>query len=229
MNFNIDLKNIDLKNISLEDIQAKLKKVEKKTWIKLGSSLGAIIVFLVIYYGVLNPIVNKKKAQLMDMNTKIEETEQFNNKIKSSKKKIKKIKPKYEQYSTLFHTRAEVEGLYQTLSEFAGNNNLIISKIEKKTIKEVTKAEAISKATGKKAKGGKAKKGKANLAYYTIPVDFEITGNFIGYIKFKRQLSLSQKMLNFDKEVIRVVQGDTTGAIKVNGTLTIVGLVDEFF
>ena len=229
MNFNIDLKNIDLKNISLEDIQAKLKKVEKKTWIKLGSSLGAIIVFLVIYYGVLNPIVNKKKAQLMDMNTKIEETEQFNNKIKSSKKKIKKIKPKYEQYSTLFHTRAEVEGLYQTLSEFAGNNNLIISKIEKKTIKEVTKAEAISKATGKKAKGGKAKKGKANLAYYTIPVDFEITGNFIGYIKFKRQLSLSQKMLNFDKEVIRVVKGDSTGAIKVNGTLTIVGLVDEFF
>ena len=229
MNFNIDLKNIDLKNISLEDIQAKLKKVEKKTWIKLGSSLGAIIVFLVIYYGVLNPIVNKKKAQLMDMNTKIEETEQFNNKIIISKKKIKKIKPKYEQYSTLFHTRAEVEGLYQTLSEFAGNNNLIISKIEKKKIKEVTKAEAISKATGKKAKGGKAKKGKANLAYYTIPVDFEITGNFIGYIKFKRQLSLSQKMLNFDKEVIRVVQGDTTGAIKVNGTLTIVGLVDEFF
>ena len=229
MNFNIDLKNIDLKNISLEDIQAKLKKVEKKTWIKLGSSLGAIIVFLIIFYGVLNPIVNKKKAQLMDMNTKIEETEQFNNKIKSSKKKIKKIKPKYEQYSTLFHTRAEVEGLYQTLSEFAGNNNLIISKIEKKTIKEVTKAEAISKATGKKAKGGKAKKGKANLAYYTIPVDFEITGNFIGYIKFKRQLSLSQKMLNFDKEVIRVVKGDSTGAIKVNGTLTIVGLVDEFF
>ena len=81
MNFNIDLKNIDLKNISLEDIQAKLKKVEKKTWIKLGSSLGAIIVFLIIFYGVLNPIVNKKKAQLMDMNTKIEETEQFNNKI----------------------------------------------------------------------------------------------------------------------------------------------------
>ena len=229
MNFNIDLKNIDLKNISLEDIQAKLKKVEKKTWIKLGSSLGAIIVFLIIFYGVLNPIVNKKKAQLMDMNTKIEETEQFNNKIIISKKKIKKIKPQYEQYSTLFHTRAEVEGLYQTLSEFAGNNNLIISKIEKKTIKEVTKAEAISKATGKKAKGGKAKKGKANLAYYTIPVDFEITGNFIGYIKFKRQLSLSQKMLNFDKEVIRVVKGDSTGAIKVNGTLTIVGLVDEFF
>ena len=67
MNFNIDLKNIDLKNISLEDIQAKLKKVEKKTWIKLGSSSGAIIVFLIIFYGVLNPIVNKKKANVPRM------------------------------------------------------------------------------------------------------------------------------------------------------------------
>ena len=132
MNFKIDLKNIDLKNISLEDIQAKLKKVEKKTWIKLGAVLGAIILFLIIFYGVLNPIVNKKKAQLDDMNLKMQEIEKFNNSIIIAKKKIKKIKPQYEQYSTLFHTRAEVEGLYQTLSDFAGRNNLVISKIEKK-------------------------------------------------------------------------------------------------
>ena len=131
MNFNIDLKNIDLKNIKLEDIPAKLKNVDKKTWIKVGSSLGAVVVFLIIFYGVLNPIVNKKKAQLIDMNKKIEETKEFNNLLKSARGKINKIKPNYEKYSTLFHTRAEVEGLYQTLSEFAGNNNLIISKIEK--------------------------------------------------------------------------------------------------
>ena len=49
MNFNIDLKNIDLKNISLEDIQAKLKTVEKKTWIKLGVSIGAVVFFLIIF------------------------------------------------------------------------------------------------------------------------------------------------------------------------------------
>ena len=43
MNFKIDLKNIDLKNIKLEDIQAKLKNVEKKTWIKIGTSVGAVV------------------------------------------------------------------------------------------------------------------------------------------------------------------------------------------
>ena len=236
MNFNIDLKSIDLKNISLEDIKTKLQKVEKKTWIKIGTVAGAVVFFLIIFYGVLNPIVNKKKAQLDDMNKKIEETRNFNQQIKSSKKKIDKIKPQYDQYSTLFHTRAEVEGLYQTLSEFAGMNDLVISKIEKKEIKEVSKADAIAKATGKKDKKKKKKSKKKdvkkveNVAYFTIPVDFEITGNFLGYIKFKRQLSLSQKMLNFDKESIVVVkQKDATGAIKVNGTLTIVGLADEFF
>ena len=233
MNFNIDLKNIDLKNIKLEDIQAKLKNVEKKTWIKIGTSVGAVVFFLIIFYGVLNPIVNKKKAQLDDMNKKKEETQKFISSIKSKKNKIKKIKPRYEQYSTLFHTKAEVEGLYQTLSEFAAANNLVISKIEKKKIQGVSKQAAIAKATGKKAKkkgkSKKAKKSAKNMAYYTIPVSFEITGNFLGYIRFKRQLSLSQKMLNFDKESIQVVKGNTTGAIKVNGTLTIVGLADEFF
>ena len=167
------------------------------------------------------------------MNKKQEETSQFIKKINLSKKKIKKLRPQFEQYSTLFHTRAEVEGLYQTLSEFAGMNDLIISKIEKKKIKEVSKKDALAKASGKKSKKSKkSKKGKGkveNVAYYTIPVEFEITGNFLGYIKFKRQLSLSQKMLNFDKESIQVVKGNTTGAIKVNGTLTIVGLADEFF
>ena len=145
---------------------------------------------------------------------------------------IKKMRPEYEQYSTLFHSRAEVEGLYQTLSEFAAMNNLVISKIEKKTIKEVTKSDAIAQATGKKKTSkGKKKRTVENIAYYKIPVDFEITGNFLGYIKFKRQLSLSRKMLNFDKESIQVVKGsgNATGAIKVNGTLTIVGLADEFF
>ena len=121
--------------------------------------------------------------------------------------------------------------MYETLSRYAGLNNLIISKIEKQDLKEVSKSEALEKATGKKTKKKKKKKKKAtkkksqaNIAYYKIPVDFEITGNFLGYIKFKRALSLSQKMLNFDKESIQVVKGDTTGAIRVTGKLTIVGL-----
>ena len=224
--------NIDLKNLNMSDLKDKiLKLADKKTLIKIGIISGAIIFFLIIYYAILSPMVETRKVKLDDMNLKKEETIQFTNDVSSMKKKIKKLKPEYEKYSSLFHSKAEVEGLYQTLSIFAGQNDLVISKIEKKQIKKVLKAEALAKADGKSA--GKSNNNDAknikNIAYYLIPVDFEIDGNFIGYIKFKRALSLSNKMLNFDKESIQVVQGDSTGAIKVRGTLTIVGLPDEFF
>ena len=224
--------NIDLKNLNVEDIKAKIIQfADKKTLIKVGISAGAIILFLVIYYAILNPIVNKKKIQLDEMNTMKEETSKYVAEIKSKKSRIKKLTPEYEKYSTLFHTRAEVEGLYETLSYYAGLNNLVISKIEKQDIKGVSKADALAEASGKKKKKKtkKTKKKKAStMAYYKIPVNFEIDGNFLGYIKFKRALSLSQKMLNFDKESIQVIKGDTTGAIKVKGVLTVVGLSGDF-
>jgi len=225
--------NIDLKNLNMDDIKSQVTKLlaDKKTLTKIGIIFGAIVLFLIIYYAVLNPMVDKRKAKLDDMNKKKQETEQSINEINSMKARIKKLKPEYDKYSSLFHSKAEVEGLYQTLSEYAGENDLIISKIEKKQIKEVLKAEALAKADGKKTTKKKKNQVKniKNVAYYLIPVDFEIDGNFIGYIKFKRALSLSNKMLNFDKESIQVVKGDSTGAIKVKGTLTIVGLPDEFF
>ena len=43
----------------------------------------------------LNPIVEKKKVQLDDMNLKIKETEEINNNIIIAKKKIKKIEPNF--------------------------------------------------------------------------------------------------------------------------------------
>ena len=219
----------ELKNLNMDDIKEKVMAfADKKTLIKIGISAGSIVVFLIIYYAILNPIVNEKKAKINDMNKKQEEIVQFNQDIISTKKKIKKLKPKYENYSTLFHSRAEVEGLYQNLSEFALVNGLVISVIEKGKPIVVSKAQALGKKSKKKKKK-KKKEAIKNVAYYKIPVKFEINGNFIGYIKFKRALSLSNKMLNFDKESIKVVQGNTTGAIKVSGTLTIVGLADEFF
>ena len=225
----------ELKNLNMDDLKAKvLAFADRKTLIKIGISLGSIIIFLIIYYAILNPIVKEKKAQITDMNNKQDEIVKFDNDILSVKRKIKKIKPKYENYSTLFHSKAEVEGLYQNLSEFASINGLIITVIEKGKPTEVSKSDILSKGKKKKKKK-KKKKAKSkkdaikNIAYYKIPVKFEISGNFLGYIKFKRALSLSNKMLNFESEKIQVGRTDSTGAIKVSGTLTIVGLADEFF
>ena len=213
---------MDLKNITMSDLKAKFSgAADKKTLIKFGIGFGAIIIFLIIYYAILNPMVKERKAKYEDKLLKENEISQFENEILQFKARIKKLKPEFEESSTLFHSKAEVEDLYQSLSRHAGVNGLVISKIEKK------KPIAVMKA-------GIADQSENNLtqdmvSYYKIPVDFEIKGKFLGYIKFKRAVSKQKKMLNFDKETISVVQNDSTGAIVATGVLTIVGLPNEFF
>ena len=216
---------MDLKDIKIEDIKTKILSIDKKTLIKFGIGFASIIIFLIIYYLILNPIVKAKKLQLEDMTNKQTEIAQFEQEIIRNKAKIKKLTPEFKNHSSLFHTKVEVEGLYQSLSEHAGLNGLIITKIEKK--KKIAVMKSVPASTKKKKKKND-EPPKKTVAYYKIPVKYEIRGNFLGYIKFKRALSKSKKMLNFDKESIKVVKGDTTGAIKVNGVLTIVGLADEF-
>ncbi len=227
----MDLKNINLNDIKLEDIKSKLVALsgDKKTLIKFGIAIGSIIVFLIIYYAILNPMVNKRKAKLDIMLTKKDEINTMEKEIIAAKSKIIKLNPEYKNYSTLFHSKEEVEGLYEVLSEFADANGLVISKLSKGTPKAVTKATALAAVSKKKKKKEKKTKPGAAVAYYKIPVNFQIRGGFLGYIKFKRAISLSNKMLNFDKESIKVIKGgDSTNTIAVSGILTIVGLPNEF-
>ena len=213
---------MDLKNITMSDLKAKFSgAADKKTLVKFGIGFGAIIIFLIIYYAILNPMVKERKVKYEDKLLKENEISQFENDIIKFKARIKKLKPEFEDSSTLFHSKAEVEDLYQSLSKHAGVNGLIISKIEKKKPIPVMK-------------DGIANQSAENItadmvSYYKIPVDYEIKGKFLGYIKFKRAVSKQKKMLNFDKETISVVQNDSTGAIIASGELTIVGLPNEFF
>ena len=217
----MDLKNIDLKDIKVSDLTAKLKTVDKKPLIKFGAGFFAVVIFLIGYYLILNPIVKEKKAQYEDKVLKETEITQFEGNIITIKKRLKKLKPEFEESSTLFHSKAEVEGLYQSLSRFAGINGLTISKIEKRKPKPILKP-GVAQQAAELLK-------KSDISYYQIPVEYEIKGNFLGYIKFKRSIAKSKKMLNFDKETISIVQNDSTGAIIAKGELTIVGIPDEFF
>ena len=213
---------MDLNNINISDLKEKLLQVaDKKTLIKFGIGFGSIILFLIIYYAVLNPIVKTKKVMLDDMTLKQTEISTFNNEIIAYKARLKKIEPEFKENSTLFHSKEEVEGLYLSISKYAGVNGLVISKISKQKPKPVLKA-GVSEDTPDKL-------NKNNVSYYKIPVNYEIRGNFLGYIKFKRELARSNKMLNFEKEAIKIVQSDKSGAIVATGVLTIVGMTDEFF
>lgn len=213
---------MDINNIKIEDLKEKiLSFADKKTLIKFGIGFGAIIIFLIIYFAILSPMVEKRQATYKDQVLKTKEISKFKADIVKTKERVKEIKPIYEKTSTLFHSKAEVEDLYQSLSVYAENNGLTISKIEKKEPEPVMKKG--------KAKQSKDKLKISMVSYYKIPVVYEIKGNFLRYIKFKRAVSKSKKSLNFENEIISIVQNDSSGAIIAKGELTIVGLPNDFF
>ena len=212
---------MDLKNMDMAQLKEKLLAVaDKKTLIKFGIGFGSIVLFLIIYYAILNPMVNDRKAKFDDKVKKQNEISQFNSEIIQLKADLEKMNPEFKKSSTLFHSKAEVEGLYNSLSIYAANNGLVISRIAKQKPIPVLK-DGVEVAQNLIEKN--------MISYYKIPVVYEIKGKFLGFIKFKRAVSRSNKMLSFDKEIVSVVQGDSTGTIVAQGELTIVGLPDEFF
>ena len=211
---------MDLNNITMEDLKEKFQAIDKKTLIKFGIGFGAIILFLIIYYAILSPMVKERKAKFDDKILKQQEIQKFENDIIKIKSRIKKLEPIVAKNSRLFHSKAEVEGLYQSLSRFAGAYGLVISKIEKKKPVPILK-DGIAEMAEDLLQPDQ-------ISYFKIPVDYEIQGNFLSYIKFKRAVAKSKKMLNFDKELINVVQSDKNGSVIATGELTIVGLPNEF-
>ena len=216
---------MDLKNIDIDDLKEKFLKIDRKILIKLGIGFGAFILLLILYFTIVKPIINKKERIYKAQTVKLNEISKFKKNIKSYKKEIKHLTPDYKNNSSLFHSKEEVEDLYNTLSVFATANNLEILKIEKRSPVQIFTSKQ-KKKKKKKKKNKSLKKAKSD-SYYKIPVSYEIYGNFLDFIKFKRAIAKSKKMLNFEKELITTSKRQI-GKINVVGQLTIVGLPNEF-
>ena len=68
---------MDLNNIKIEDLKEKFAAIDRKTLIKFCIGFGAIIIFLIIYYAILNPMVKDRKAKFEDKLLKQQEIQQF--------------------------------------------------------------------------------------------------------------------------------------------------------
>ena len=229
----MDLAN--LKNLDLNDIFKKLKSggfSDKKILIKFGGGFVAILIFLIGYYAFVSPIVQGQVEQINTMNENKNKIEEFKNNIMTLKGAVKNLKPEYEKNSKLFHSKKEVEDLYQNISKFALINGLSITNLKKGEPKAVVRDPQVQNAgettenSSDQNTNTENPEGQTEL-YYTIPVDYEIQGNFLSYLKFRRALSKSQKVINFDKEEITII-AEIQGQILSKGTISIVGLPSEY-
>ena len=215
----MDLSN--LKNMNVSDLVSSIKGSEllrdKKFLIKFGIASVAILIFLIGYYFFVSPIIKDQKQRILLMNENKIKIEEFKNNIVTVSKSIKKLEPEFKKNSRLFHSKKEVEDLYQNISNFALSNGLNIINLK------------VVDPVGVSANQNQDQNNTENpqFLYYKIPVDFEIKGNYLGYLKFRRALASSTKVINFDKEEIDVIK-DAQGQVIAKGTISIVGLPDEY-
>ena len=216
MNLNIDLKDINLSDLSdkikSQILQLKDPKIAKKFAIYFVS----IVVFLLLYYVMIKPTLDNQKVKIAKMIEYENKTSEYQNNIQNLRAQVEKMRPEFDKNTKLFHSKKEVEDLYQSISNYALVNGLTILNLKK------TEPVAVSK------NNQNSSDNKNNVLYYKIPVDFQINGNFIGYLKFRQSLSKSNKHINFDKEQISIIQNNSSGAILADGTISIVGLPNEF-
>ena len=124
-----------LKNLDVKDLIEKLKSMDlmsnKKFLVKFGIGFISIFAFLIIYYFFISPTVKFQKEQILIMNENKNKIEEFKSNIVTLKKTIKKLEPEFKKNSKLFHSKKEVEDLYQNISNFALANGLSIVNLKK--------------------------------------------------------------------------------------------------
>ena len=225
----MDLSN--LKNIDVNDLFNKLKSgglADKKLLIKFGIGFGAVLIFLIIYYIFVSPKIAAQEERIRIMSENSEKIIEFNTNIGKLEKAVKKLKPEYEKNSKLFHSKKEVEDLYQNISKFALLNGLSIISLKKSDPKPVSGQASQASTEGNTEQNSSSQNNEGQqVLYFKIPVEYEIRGNFLGYLKFRRALSKSSKVINYDKEEITTLT-EIQGQILSKGTISIVGLPNEY-
>ena len=224
----MDLAN--LKNIDVNDLFNKLKSGgfgDKKLLIKFGIGFGAVLIFLIIYYAFVSPVVTDQEEKIKIMNENKEKIIEFKNNIETLKNAVTNLEPEYEKNSKLFHSKKEVEDLYQNISKFALLNGLSIVNLKKSEPIAVNGSNQTSTENNSEQNSSGENNEGQQVLYYEIPVEYEIRGNFLSYLKFRRALSKSSKVINYDKEEITTLK-EIQGQILSKGTISIVGLPNEY-
>ena len=223
-----------LKKLDIKDLLEKIKAgggtnvfKDKKTLIKFGVMGGAILIFLIIYYAFVSPVIGAQKEKINIMNESQTNIDKYLANIETLQASVKELEPKYKKSSKLFHSKKEVEDLYQNITNFTMTNGLTIINIQKGEPMAVGGNDDTQNEQTEQTENSQDNQQEGTqMLYYKIPVNYKIQGNYLGYLKFRRALSKSSKVINCDKETITV--DAKSGKILSEGTISIVGLPDEY-
>ena len=210
-----------LKDMDVKDLLSKLKDSQaifsdKKMLTKFGIIFGAIVIFLIIYYFYFNPMFQKQKEQIEEMKHNETETNRMIEEEENLEAEIKNLEPEFNEKTSLFHTNAEFENFMMTMDDIAKKYGLSVDDIHRKERVPVYDPNTDGQNTDGQNSG--------TPLYFTLPVTWKISGTYLGYLKYRREISANKKHIHFHKETIVAQENARPGEISAEGTISIVQL-----
>ena len=210
-----------LKDMDVKDLLSKLKDSQaifsdKKMLTRFGIMFGAIVIFLIIYYFYFNPMFQKQKEQIEEMKHNETETNRMVEEEANLEAEIKNLEPEFNENTSLFHTNAEFENFMMTMDDIAKKYGLSVDDIHRKEKVPVYDQNTDTQNTEGQNSG--------TPLYFTLPVTWKISGTYLGYLKYRREISRTKKHIHFHKETIVVQENARPGEILAEGTISSVQL-----
>ena len=215
-----------LKNMDVKDLLVKVKGsqaifTDKKMLIKFGIIFGSIIIFLMAYYFGFNPKIQAQKQKIANMVKMKNDMETMITNEENLKIEIKALEPQFYEKTSLFHTNAEFENFMMTMDDIAKKYGLTVDEI----LRGERTPEYNSNTEGQNTEGQNTEgQNTGTPSYYILPVTWKITGTYLGYLRYRKEISKTKKYINFDKETIMVQENASPGLILAAGTVSIVQL-----
>ena len=208
-------KNLFKKKESKDNTSAtSSEKIKSKTPIMIGGAILIILIVFLIYFFIFRPKIIEKKEQLLKKENYQKELIQLESQLQKQQEYLNNINEKFTGKVKLFHTDAEVEELYETLSTLALEYKLTVSKLERGKETPVYKPNNSS---------NNDKNENKQIEYYKILVKYQVTGNYLRYMNFKESIANMDKIVHFEKEEIKVMP-KKKGIVIADGILSVIRL-----
>ena len=192
------------------------EKIKSKTPLLIGGAVGVILIVFLIYFLIFRPKLIEQKEQLAKKENYQKELVQLQSDLKKQQKRLDTINKEFSGKVKLFHTDAEVEELYETLSILALEYKLTVSKLER------GKETPVYKTTNNSENNNQKNENK-QIDYYKILVKYQVTGNYLRYMNFKESIANMDKIVHFEKEEIKVMP-KKKGIVVADGVLSVIRL-----
>ena len=210
------LKDMDVKDL-LDKFKGSQVFADKKTLTKFGIIFGSVIIFLMFYHFWFNPkIIQPQKEKIVKMETMRTNTKEMIEDEGDLNMEIDNLKPKFDEQTILFHSDAEFDNLIKLFEFLAKKYGLSIDEMlsgEQVPVYDQSTVNTSGENLG-------------TLSYYTLPVTWKITGTYLGYLKYRKEISKSKKYVYFHKETITARKNSRPGEILAEGKISIVQLPD---